>query len=172
MFSLHPLSHLQNGSWEWRTPLWHFQVFNAIEVSFSCFILLFFCIRPSTFRQSLLNVTIFCSRYPQKGFTMFALRNRGAEGGEGAVNAELRRHWIPTAIALSYTAFLCLFPDSMTTRDQRQCIWAQSSVRKKESTCFLCSILDINLWVKWLQTHTYLGWASVFPEVNIGLQDL
>lgn len=90
MLSLHPLSHLQDESGEWMTPPRHFQVFNAIEVSFSCFSLVFFCVWASKFRQSLFDVTVFYNHYQQNGFIMLALHHGG--GGEGAVNAERRGH--------------------------------------------------------------------------------
>lgn len=42
MFSLHRFSHLQNETGGWMIALRHFQLCNAIEVSFSRCILLFF----------------------------------------------------------------------------------------------------------------------------------
>lgn len=52
MFSLHPFSHLQNESGGWMIPPEHFQVFNAIEVSFSNFLFFFLLGLPNSDRAS------------------------------------------------------------------------------------------------------------------------
>lgn len=122
-FSVHPFSHLQNESSEWMIPLRHFQVFNAIEVCLDSFCFSFLLGLPISARNSpwmsLSSVTT-TNKMTSPHLLYMVIR-------EEAVNTQLRKHWIPNAIALTWH-----FLDSTITRDQRQTIWTRSFLYEKK----------------------------------------